>query len=175
MESVEDKFEEIVEFENEDGEIESEVRNRRPFVVTPMGVIPDDWNFWIGHTDFKITRDLADIIMKTSGVESFEVGSPYRFRVAIGLAFESKAVKLEIQSRLGIEKKGLEPEIASKVDEIVKTFKSPYWAIYMTKDGKPEYAESSNLEEIYNKIDLYESTQELAGGYVLNWKTYPVK
>lgn len=171
MESVEDRFEEEVDFEDEDGEVQTEIRSKRPFVITPMGVIPDDWNFWLGHTDFRITEDEGGTISNTDGVESFEVGSPYRFRISIGKAFDSKQVKLDIQRNLGIKKAPLEPEIRGKRDEIIKTLKNPYWAIYMTPTGEADVSESEQIEEIYEKLDIYEHAKDSAGGYVFSWKS----
>lgn len=74
-------------------------------IATPMGIIPIDentasgkiFNFWVGHTNFNITKFIASIIEKTPGVECLDVFTRYRFRIAIGKAFNSSEVMKNIQ------------------------------------------------------------------------------
>jgi hypothetical protein len=74
-------------------------------IATPMGIIPIDentasgkiFNFWIGHTNFNITKFISSIIEKTPGVECLDIFTRYRFRVAIGKAFNSSSVMKNIQ------------------------------------------------------------------------------
>jgi len=73
-----------------------------PMISTPMGLMPapmsdmSTFNFWIGHTNFNITSTIGEIIDRSIGVESLDIFSPYRFRVAIGQAFNEDAVKNNI-------------------------------------------------------------------------------
>ena len=77
-------------------------------LATPLGLIPmTEWstpskvfNFWMGHTNFRITKNIQDIIDGTDGVETFDVFSSYRFRIAIGKAFDSIEVKKELMNKL---------------------------------------------------------------------------
>ena len=77
-------------------------------LITPMGIIPiventnpfKIFDFWICHTNFKITQDIAKTIDETDGVEVFDIFTPYRFRIAIGRAFASGPVKEDIMKRL---------------------------------------------------------------------------
>lgn len=72
-----------------------------PFMVTPFGIIPVTehtragkvFNFWTAHTNFRATRNVIEIIENTHGVESFDLFTPYRWRIAIGKAFDSAQVK----------------------------------------------------------------------------------
>jgi hypothetical protein len=80
-------------------------------LMTPMGFVPmTEWNnpgkifnFWIAHTNFRITEEIQDIIDKTDGVESLDVFSPYRWRIAIGHAFNSIDVKELVRTNLSAE------------------------------------------------------------------------
>lgn len=74
-------------------------------IATPMGIIPIDentasgkiFNFWIGHTNFNITKFISSVIEKTPGVECLDIFTRYRFRIAIGKAFNSSRVMKNIQ------------------------------------------------------------------------------
>lgn len=77
-------------------------------MATPMGIIPITentssskiFNFWIGHTNFNITKAVAKIIEETRGVESLDIFTRYRFRVAVGKAFEDSYVMREINDNV---------------------------------------------------------------------------
>jgi len=77
-------------------------------IATPMGIIPMNentasgkiFNFWVGHTNFDITKQIADIIEKIRGVESLDIFTRYRFRIAIGKAFFDSDVKKDIQDTI---------------------------------------------------------------------------
>jgi hypothetical protein len=69
-------------------------------VMTPMGAIPlvvenspaRTFNFWIGHTDFHLSKGVVKTVSKTTGVEAVNVYSPYRMRVAVGKLFKPSEV-----------------------------------------------------------------------------------
>lgn len=79
--------------------------NTGPCVIGPMGVIPMHesnipskmYNFWMGDTNFDLTNDIAKKIESCTGVESLDVYSRYRFRIAIGRAFNQRDVKTGIE------------------------------------------------------------------------------
>ena len=77
-------------------------------IATPMGIIPINedtasgkiFNFWIGHTNFDITIDIAKLIEKIEGVECLSIFTRYRFRIAIGKAFTDSIVMKDIQDSI---------------------------------------------------------------------------
>ncbi len=77
-------------------------------IATPMGLIPYNeytasgkiFNFWIGHTNFNITKNIARIIETTNGIETLDVFTRYRFRIAIGKAFEDRNIMKAIDDRI---------------------------------------------------------------------------
>lgn len=77
-------------------------------IATPMGIIPLNdntasnkiFNFWVGHTNFDITFNIASIIEHTEGVETLDIFTRYRFRVGIGKAFDDSTVMRNINNRI---------------------------------------------------------------------------
>jgi len=77
-------------------------------MATPMGIIPITentasskiFNFWTGHTNFNITRKLAEIIEDTEGVEALDIFTRYRFRIAIGKVFTDSHVMRNINDNV---------------------------------------------------------------------------
>lgn len=77
-------------------------------IATPMGIVPMNentasskiFNFWLGHTNFNITKKIASIIEKTNGVETLDVFTRYRFRIAIGKAFNDSDVMRDINKKI---------------------------------------------------------------------------
>lgn len=77
-------------------------------IATPMGIVPINentasgkiFNFWIGHTNFNITKYIADLIEKTDGVETLDIFTRYRFRIGIGKAFTDASVMKDIQESI---------------------------------------------------------------------------
>lgn len=75
---------------------------------TPMGFIPMNdntasskiFNFWTGHTNFNITKKVAQLLEETVGVETLDIFTRYRFRIAIGKAFKDSDIMRDINSRI---------------------------------------------------------------------------
>ena len=80
-------------------------------IATPMGMIPLNdntasnkiFNFWVGHTNFDITHHIGRIIELTDGVETLDIFTRYRFRIAVGKAFDDSTVMRQINSRVYAE------------------------------------------------------------------------
>lgn len=77
-------------------------------IATPMGIIPMTentasgkiFNFWLGHTNFDITKKIASIIEKTQGVETLDIFTRYRFRISVGKAFKDSDVMRDINKKI---------------------------------------------------------------------------
>ncbi len=75
-----------------------------PIIMTPVGLMPlredmtpgKTFNFWIGHTTFRITQYIRDIIEGVDGVEVLDICTPYRMRVGIGKMFKAENVRTNI-------------------------------------------------------------------------------
>ncbi len=77
-------------------------------IITPMGLIPYTentasskiFNFWVGHTNFNLSRKVVDIIETSDGVETLDVFTRYRFRIAIGKVFDDAKVMTNINDKV---------------------------------------------------------------------------
>jgi len=77
-------------------------------IATPMGIVPVTentcsgkiFNFWLGHTNFDITKKVAAIIECTDGVETLDVFTRYRFRISVGKAFNDSSVMRNINKNV---------------------------------------------------------------------------
>lgn len=79
-------------------------KERIKAIITPMGIIPMDeysasskiFNFWVGHTNFSVSKNIHDIIDTAEGVETLDVFTRYRFRIGIGKLFKPSEVMSNI-------------------------------------------------------------------------------
>lgn len=92
--------------ENIIDEEHEELYNKKPQInkfnalVTNMGIIPFNeytdctkiFNFWTGHTNFDLTKKIANILQSIDGVETLDVFTRYRFRISFGKAFDERQV-----------------------------------------------------------------------------------
>lgn len=94
--------------------IKSKMNKPIKVISSPMGLIPYNeytassriFNFWVGHTNFNITKNIVDIIEECDGVELLDIFTRYRFRIGIGKCFnDSDTMK----------------QIADKIDEFLNT------------------------------------------------------
>jgi hypothetical protein len=100
------------EEDTEDTEEQDDVpASEKMFVISsPMGIIPYNeysapskvFNFWVGHTNFDITENIARIIEKANGVEILDIFTRYRFRIAVGKGFKDRNVMNSINNSTGL-------------------------------------------------------------------------
>ncbi len=101
---IEDDSEEYEDFDN-NIDIKNSAVN---VVITPMGIVPLQeikdcdkiFNFWTGHTNFSISKKIAELIEDTDGVETLDVFTRYRFRVGFGKAFRDREVMRSINDTI---------------------------------------------------------------------------
>jgi hypothetical protein len=75
-------------------------------LLTPMGIIPYNdntasckiFNFWLGHTNFSISKTIAEIIENVDGVETLDIFTRYRFRIAVGKVFDDREIMRNINT-----------------------------------------------------------------------------
>jgi hypothetical protein len=100
-----DSYAEGLDEQNTDDKNQVLFHSSTKAIMTPMGMIPVHektactkiFKFWIGHTNFNITSDVALTIEKIEGVEILDIFTRYRFRIAIGKAFKDRNVMQTIQ------------------------------------------------------------------------------
>jgi hypothetical protein len=76
-------------------------------IITPIGIMPlqdlnmsEIFNFWIGHTNFNLTKDVAGVIEQSDGVEVLDIITRYRFRIGIGKIFTDRDVMKQINDNV---------------------------------------------------------------------------
>ena len=77
-------------------------------ISTPMGIVPVTentasgkiFNFWVGHSNFNITKKIAHLIEETDGVETLDIFTRYRFRIGVGKAFKDSDVMRNINDQV---------------------------------------------------------------------------
>ena len=50
------------------------------------------FKFWVGHANFKLTKDFYTVIGQHPGIETLDILTPYRFRIAVGKMFTDRDV-----------------------------------------------------------------------------------
>ena len=84
------------------------INNPIKVIASPLGIIPYNeytasskiFNFWLGHTNFSITKKIKDLIEKNEGVEILDIFTRYRFRIAIGKCFIDADVMSSINKQI---------------------------------------------------------------------------
>jgi len=77
-------------------------------MMTPFGVLPltedsfasKHFKFWVGHTNFKLWEHYYEVIGNVLGVESVDILTPLRFRIAVGKMFQDNEVKEKVKEAL---------------------------------------------------------------------------
>ena len=77
-------------------------------IMTPFGIMPlteqslasQHFKFWVGHANFKLTDKVYNIVGNTAGVETLDILTPYRFRIAIGKMFVDRDVMSTVRNNL---------------------------------------------------------------------------
>lgn len=166
--------------ENEYGpEGEEKSISVRPVVASAVGLVPitiygkltDNFDFWVGHSNFNISKQMIGEIERVPGVETLDIATRYRFRVGVGKAFNNEVVRENIGILLGVM-----PEPSYKFDEktrnkieAIKEVAQKYenWAIYVLPNGQIEFIHDSNARLFEEKLEVVETTQALAGGMII--------
>jgi hypothetical protein len=130
-----------------------------PFGNTPLiehNDISKVFDFYVGHCNFRITPEIRNIIDNTEGVETLEVWTPYRFRIAVGKAFNPRAVRKKIVRSIQPKKESvLRRATHYDVLETISTAiaeKYVNWAICTTKFGDYEIVSGATLEDAKRDI-----------------------
>lgn len=77
-------------------------------IMTPFGMMPlteqslasNYFKFWTGHTNFKLLKSHIHTISMVDGVESIDVLTPYRFRIAVAKLFIDRNVMASVRNAL---------------------------------------------------------------------------
>lgn len=105
-------------------------------MITEKGpVTGKDFNVWLGHTNFPISKREVGILQDTDGLECFKIISPYRIEIYIGKLFTGKDIRDGIKKRIC-------SEISGKSE----------WAI-LSKNNKVVYLKGLSIEDVQEQIN----------------------
>lgn len=94
--------------EEETGEYETEIysgtagNTQLPLLPISQQLMDDmamlsNFDCWIAHTNFDITKDIKNKLNKVEGVELLKICSRYRFFIGIGKMFDFKEVRKNVE------------------------------------------------------------------------------
>ena len=187
-ELVDDFYEISEDKEDEDVNLAIEAlefMSRIPKLVsTPAGMaqlhdkmsVLNQFECWMGHTNFDISKRVQNTLEKTQGVELLVVTSRYRFFMGIGKLFDFRSVRKDIEddlcdSKIKYDLDNLEvDEYTHETVELIKETicMDKYWAIFVRPSGEVKYA-STNQEDderYLRKLLKYEEDKEVSGGLI---------
>ena len=136
----------------------------------------NQYDCWLGHTNFNISQEVKNCIENIEGVEVLKVLTRYRFFVGSAKMFVFKKVRVEIEKAacgkhlVNQEESILDPETRIVVDDIKSRISSQkLWAIYVFPNGQIDYISSdhSNDPEYLDKLQVFKSAEEYSGGLLL--------
>lgn len=110
------------------------------FYYSHTGLVPlneatlpsKNYNFWVGHTNFRLSDWHCEIIDEIPGVEFLRILSGYRIWVCVAKLFDEKAVKKQIEIKMAetkprreefliIKENGLSRCVTGTKEELKKT------------------------------------------------------
>ena len=59
-----------------------------------------NFDCWMGHTNFDITKDIKEVLNEVQGIELMRVCSRYRFFIGVGKMFDFKTVRKDIEKAI---------------------------------------------------------------------------
>ena len=77
-------------------------------IMTPFGMMPlteqslasNHFKFWVGHTNFKLLNAHRKTIGSVAGIETMDILTPYRFRIAVAKLFVDREVMSKVRKSL---------------------------------------------------------------------------
>ena len=77
-------------------------------IITPFGILPlteetkasNRFKLWVGHSNFKLTEDFYKVIGQQPGIETLDILTPYRFRIAVGKMFVDRDVMTTLRDTM---------------------------------------------------------------------------
>jgi|LULG01.1.fsa_nt_gb hypothetical protein len=153
-------------------------------VATPMGVYEvydrnkpsNQFDCWLGHTNFNITPKIKSLIEEIEGVEALKILTRYRFFVGVAKLFDFKDVRIEIERAIcgkhteNREELSLDADTKLAVDDIKSKISSQkLWAIYIFPNGQIDYISSNNSDDVeyFDKLMVFKKAKEYSGGLLL--------
>lgn len=151
----------------------------KPTINTPFGEVAIDnplrpanlWQCWIAHTDFRITYEIVDLLIKIDGISVIKVLDRYSFCIGIGQMFDSGVVKNKITNLLCPNNSPGE-HILNTFQEVKKTIDhSKEWCLYIKDDGSHMLYNGDSEEELLHFTRAFEVMKKTEGGFIFTKDT----
>jgi len=150
-------------------------------VTTPMGMyqlhdkmsIMNQFDCWMGYTNFDITESVKETIENIEGVELLNIMTRYRFFLGVGKLFDFPDVRREIEKSLRGDSSPDDDTADDDTEEVVEMIRDNistdrYWAIFVCKSGEILYTSTNeDDDEIYKKtLEHYKKRKSKSGGLI---------
>ena len=146
-------------------------------VATPMGMfqlhdkmsVLNQFECWVGHTNFDITHSIKERIESAEGVELLHITSRYRFFLGVGRLFNFSDVRQIIEKEI-CEKVFLDENAQETVNLIKDEIsQDKFWSIFVDVAGEIFYISTNDPddEEYLETIEMYEMRKFSSGGMLL--------
>jgi len=178
QEVVEEIYDEISE--EEEGLVEDALlfMEKIPkLITTPMGMyqlhdkmsILNQFDCWMGYTNFDITTAVQSEIEKAEGVELLTIAGRYRFFLGVGKLFEFPQVRQDIEDKLCGARFVIDDDMQETVDTVRDVLsQDKYWAIFVQPTGEILYASTNDEddEKYFHTLMSYEKQKKKLGGRI---------
>lgn len=148
-----------------------------PTIMGPLGVVPlletnvpsKLYKFWMGETNFSLTKKIVGQIKQTPGVESLDVFTRYRFRLGVGRVFNAGDVLRAVEESV-FPRPAATPvaKPVTPLDRLKRTLGKTFshWAIIVLAEDKHEFVGGGNADEVNAKTRRYDGHK-----IVRSWET----
>tara|TARA_R110000824_G_scaffold77249_1_gene195443 strand:+ start:11400 stop:12050 length:651 start_codon:yes stop_codon:yes gene_type:complete len=153
-------------------------------VNTPMGWFQvndkmspsNQFDCWLGHSNFDITASVRDALEEIPGVEVLVILTRYRFFIGIGRMFSFRDVRVTIEKEIlrdshAYPEEQLDSPHATELVEKIKQSLIDYnhWAIFVFPNGEVDYVSADTPEDkLYKEtLTLYRNAKLLTGGLII--------
>ena len=108
MDMITSKFSESIDKQSDDIEDEEEAAENAMIegtfpiseqLLEDMAMLTN-FDCWMGHTNFDITKDIKEVLNEVQGIELMRVCSRYRFFIGVGKMFDFKTVRKDIEKAI---------------------------------------------------------------------------
>lgn len=165
---LEKKKEELTDGEDLDSDKEVKSFKGLKVLNTSFGIVPvndenissNNFDFWVGHTNFNITEDVINVLNTIPGIEILDVFSRYRFRISIAKHhdFTFREVRKNIDNALCGNDESKERGVVTKLVQLQeKVSEYKHWAIMSLPNGviTSIVSNSDNDEKFLKQLNLY--------------------
>lgn len=174
---------ETEDIEDIDSDFAKKLKDLPRIVITPFGPYRVDdtsnplkrFEFWIGHTNFRIGKRAFSVLNTMPGVEALMITTPYRFIVACAQMFNFSDVRVNIE-RMLCGKHMIDAYLSQINDE--KTLQevrkcleaikgNKYWSMYIMPNGYIHSFNTENRQEFISNCHLLSEAREMSNGILI--------